>query len=197
MTLKTLLAALLIVCVSGKAHADFRDLFNIRDVRNFKFTGRVTQSLPLAPQGSKVTGTFSYEVSTEPGYLIGQRFGPGYGNAAYQFPRTFTLKVNGHTLSSQNTFVDVFNNMGSNVEDMLNVTGGYPLVLDGTTLPDASAAISLATGPDRKFVLLSTDLPRWIFPKLFNGWAYGVVQQGGGPHDTLVTFSIDSIELLP
>jgi hypothetical protein len=189
---KSLVAATLIAaCSLVNAHDSGKA--KERDVQGFEFSGTVLQSLPMAPQGSKVTGTFSFDMSVGRG-VVGERDGRGYGYASYQYPMEFTLKVNGHSIASERTFVDVTNDFGGNVEDAISITGGYPVVIDGTTFPEGVIALSLASGPGRKQVLKSTDLPNKLHLNQFNAAAYGLVLQSGGPNDGLLYFSIDSIE---
>lgn len=163
------------------------------EVLTFRFTGRVTQSLPMAPEGSEVTGTFSYDTAAEPYLQSGEPNGPGPGDASYFAPSTIELKVNGHTVTSGITTVFIVNNSGGNVEDLIAINGEL-MVLDGTLFPEGNTGLVLGSAPGKTNVLRSTRPPRH-FPNVhrFGGENYGYVLVGGGPNDTVLFFRIDRI----
>jgi hypothetical protein len=183
--MKLKIAALTIACLaSAAANAE---------VLNFKFVGTVTQSLPMAPAGAKVTGSFSYDTSTKPALIVGSSSGNKSGSAAYQVPRSFTLKVNGHTIKSTGSQVDVVNNYGGNIEDSVSVYG-LPMTLDGTLFSEGTFGIYLASGPNKTHVLRDTHLPERFVVKQFDGMNYGWVQANGASDGTLLAFVIASVK---
>jgi len=166
------------------------------EVRTFKISGTVVQSTPTAPAGSKVIGTFSYDTSAQPSYTIGDSSGRGYGNSNYSLPAKFELKVNAHTISSDFFYVDVVNNFGGNVEDSVSAYG-TPMTMDGTHFGQGSFGFYLATGPGKKHVLRSTELPDRLPVKRYDATlSYGWVNADGSGNGTLLSFSIDRIKVL-
>jgi hypothetical protein len=184
MNIKSALVGLSLAALVSTVHAE---------VVAFRFTGRVTESLPMAPSGAEVTGTFSYDTSALPYQQSGQPNGPGYGDASYFAPATIELKVNGHTVTSGITTVYIANNTGGNVEDLI-VVNGELMVLDGTLFREGNTGLVLGSSPGKTNVLRSTELPRH-FPNVhrFDGMNYGYVLVGGGPNDTVLLFTIDRI----
>ncbi len=183
MNVKIQLAALTLIAAIATAHAE---------VRNFRFSGTVDQSLPMAPAGTIITGTFSYDTDTEPYATSGEPCGSGVSNAIYEFQRSFNATVNGHTITSGPTFVDVFNNAGGNVEDSVSVYG-LPMTLDGTNFPEGSIGLYLGSGPGQTNVLRCTHVPRKIHVKRFDGMNYGWVMVDGSPDGGLLSFVIDRV----
>ena len=181
--MKTILAALLLVCVQAVVHAE---------VRHFRFVGTVTQSLPMAPEGARVVGRFSYVSNTPPEITVGDPSGDGYSAQYYSFARKVTMRVNGHRMVSPSLMVTVTNNFGGNVEDSIRVTGA-PMTLDGTLFADGAFTFFLASGPGKTDVLKNTSLPKRFAVRRFDGMNYGVVQVHGGPDGTLLVFSVDRV----
>lgn len=165
------------------------------EVKTFRIFGTVDQSLPMALVGSKVTGTFSYDTSTAPLYTIGEASGSGYGQSSYFIQAKFELKVNAHTISSDAFYVEVVNNGGGNVEDLISVTGN-PMTVNGTFFREGLFGFQLATRPGKKHVLRSTELPSKLIVQQFDADAsqnYGWVMTDGSGNGTLVSFKIDRI----
>ena len=187
MHLKIKLAALALVSAAATTHAE---------VRSFWFSGTVDYSLPMAPAGTVITGTFSYDLGTEPDYTSGDPCGPGYGNSAYAFQHSFSATVNGHTITSAPVYTEVVNNFGGNVEDVLTVYG-QPMTLDGTSFPEGLIGFQLASGPGNTEVFRCTRMPRGIHLKRFDsgnyGWRSGWIMTDGGPNGMLLTFVVDRV----
>jgi hypothetical protein len=181
--MKLKIAALVIALVSAAAHAEVRD---------FCFVGTVTQSMPMAPAGAKVKGKFSYDTSAQPDITVGVSSRRETSSSAYVVPRSFTIQVNGHTLTAASLRVDVVSNFGGNIEDSVSVLGS-PMTLDGTLFNEGMFGIFLASGPGKTRVLRNTDLPRRLVVKQFDGMNYGFVQINGSSDGTLLAFVVDRI----
>lgn len=181
--MRTFLLALALVGLQAAAQAE---------VQHFRFVGTVTQSLPMAPAGARVTGRFAYNTATTPLLAVGEAAGNAYGMATYAVARRMTMKVNGHRLAAPALQVEVTNKAGGNVEDSVGVYGA-PLTLDGTLFPDGLLGLFLGSGPGKAQVLLSTGLPMRLNVPMFDGMNYGVVQANGNADGTLLVFVIDSI----
>lgn len=159
----------------------------------FQFTGTVTYTHDetLAPVGSQITGTFSYDEDTPAGITL-----PGY--AAYQLPTSMSATVNGHDITSDTLNVEVFDNYGGNVEDTVMVSGASVMV-DDALYVDGSINLSLASAAGNTQVLLSTDLPTIYHLAAFDSDAngqnvtYGVLQSSGAQGGVMLEFEIDSI----
>jgi hypothetical protein len=160
------------------------------EVITFHFQGTVTYGTSLAPVGSQVTGSFSYDAKTSAGVLPLQNY------ATYSFPppHAFTLQIGDHTAVSNALYASIWNDFGGNFEDVANVYG-QGLVLDGITLPDGMLGITLASGPGNTKVFKSVDLPKSYKMSEFDGWGgnYGFVQSDGSPSGQLLQFKVDSI----
>ena len=187
MQLKIKLAALALASTVATAHAE---------VRSFWFSGTVNYSMPMAPAGAIITGTFSYDLGTEPYVTSGDPCGPGTGNSTYAFQHSFSATVNGHAITSAPVYVDVVNNFGGNVEDVLTVYG-QPMALDGTSFPEGLIGFQLASGPGNTEVFRCTRMPRGIHLKRFDsgdqGWRSGWIMTDGGPNGMLLTFVVDRV----
>ena len=162
------------------------------EIRTFSFTGTVTESLPMAPAGTRVFGTFSYDTSSVPYMQSGEPAGPGYGDASYLAQGNIRLTVNGHTATAGVTTVYVVNNGGGNVEDAISVSGEL-LTLDGTFFGEGTFGFYLGSGPGNQGVLSSTRLPQTIPARRFDGMNYGWVNVNGGPNGTVLSFAIDRV----
>jgi hypothetical protein len=143
--------------------------------------------------GTPIVGTFSYDTHTEPVFKY-------KGFAAYEIPARSVMSatVGGHTITTGTLNVSVWNNMNGNVQDMVVMDGGTP-VLDGTTFPDGNFGIVLASGPRSKNVLKNTKLPSEFNVSKFDSApspTYGTFQRDGGPDGTLLQFTVDSIVVL-
>ena len=159
----------------------------------FQFTGTVTytQDETLAPVGSQITGTFSYDEDTPAGITL-----PGY--AAYQLPTSMSATVNGHDITSDALNVDVFDNTGGNIEDMVSIVGTTVMV-DDALYVDGSIGLSLASAAGNTQALSGTNLPTIYhladFDSNANGQdvTYGVLRSSGAQDGLLLGFEIDSI----
>lgn len=181
MNLKIQLAALTLISAVATVHAE---------VRNFRFSGTVDQSLPMASAGTVITGTFSYDTDAEPYASFGEPCGFGYSSATYAVQQYFRATVNGHNIASGPTYVDVVNNSGGNVEDSVSVYG-LPMTVDGTSFPEGSIGLYLASGPGKTDVLRCAHAPRKIHVKRYDGMNYGWVMVDGSLNGMLLTFVID------
>jgi hypothetical protein len=162
------------------------------EVRDFAFTGIVNESTPMAPAGSAVTGTFSYDRAARAVLASGVPAGTQFGFAMYANPYPFTLRVNGHTVTASVTYVDVANNGGGNVEDYLNIRG-VPPTLDGTYFAEGNVGFFLATGPGNTSVLRTVRPPRDIQVAQYDGMNYGWVMVDGSSNGTVVSFIVTSV----
>lgn len=158
----------------------------------FRFTGTVTGTLDasLAPVGSHVEGSFSYDPDTAP---AGQT--PGY--AAYQLPTTMSGAVNGHLVTSDGLGVTVFDNMGTNTEDMVWITGA-PIMIDDEVHPGGYFNLTLASVAGQTEVLHGTGLPTIYRLADFQdgaarGLTYGSLFKDGTETGLVAEFRIDSI----
>lgn len=160
----------------------------------FQFSGTIVYGAPMAVlPGTPIVGTFSYDTSTEPAFKY-------KGFAAYEIaaPSAISATVDGHHITAGNLNIAVWNNMNGNVQDMVTMDGGAP-VLDGTTLPDGNFGMVLASGPRSKKVLKSTKLPSEFNVSDFDAGptlTYGTFQRNGGQDGALLQFSVDSIVVL-
>lgn len=164
--------------------------------REFRFVGQVDQASPMAPAGSKVVGTFSYNPKAKPDMVYGEPAGDAYGLANYIMPSTIAAKVNGHTLNAAVTVVDVVNNFGGNVEDSVSVYSQSPMVLDGTPFPEGSFGFYLGSGWSNNKVLRSTALPERFNVRRFDGGNYGWAIAHGRSDGSLLSFVITQVRPL-
>lgn len=177
--------AVALMAMSAQARAEWR---------HFVAEGHVTVASPTAPSGAKVTVRFSYD-DDAPAYITsGKERGHGYGTASYSFASKIEMKVNGHVMTAANTYVDVMNNGGGNVEDSIHIRG-LVMVMDGTTFPDGGFGFYLGSGPGKTKVLKSTELPRKIDVAQFDaiGFQYGYAQVDGSSNGGLLNVVIDSV----
>ena len=180
------LAAVALVFLCGAASAE---------VITFRFTGSVTYSTYMAPLGSPISGTFSYETSHNERR---KDLLPGYNKtyAAYEFtdPFRMTATVNGHSVATSDLGVAVFNNNGG--YDMVDVSGG-PAIVDGTTYAGGGLGFRLMTTYGKTGVLHNTRLPRSYDASQFDsGLSYGYLQTDGGQNGRLLYFTIDAIDVV-
>lgn len=167
------------------------------EVITFEFKGKVTYSTYLAPLGSEVAGTFAYDTDSVPGKK-GNSHDQVSGYAFYQIPAPFVMsaKLGDHTIVAGNVIVNVWNDHGGNVEDMVDISAA-PLVIDGTTFAGGIFNIRLASGPGHTNVFFDTSLPRSFEVGKFNNsqdMNLGVVMSDGSQTGTLLHFTIDSIK---
>ena len=158
----------------------------------FAYTGTVTYGSDLAPVGSPITGRFSYDDKAKPQFEH-TRY------AYYYFPDSFsiTANVNGHLVTTTNLHVNIWNNMGGNTEDMVDVSGSAPLV-DGVAHADGAFVLRLASQWDETKVLHNTRLPASFEVAAFNSTlTAGEIRKDGGQAGTLIQFSIESIVNVP
>ena len=159
----------------------------------FQFTGTVTytQDATLAPVGSQITGMFSYDEDTPAGITL-----PGY--AAYQLPSSMSATVNGRDITSDILNVEVFDNTGGNIEDMVSITGTTVMV-DVMLYIDGSIGLSLASAAGNTQALSGTDLPTIYHLTAFDSNAsgqsgtYGWLNSSGAQGGQLLAFQIDTI----
>lgn len=179
--------------VSGLAYAD---------TIHFRFTGTVTYSTYIAPVGSPITGSFAWDADNSDRLQKRSKdLPPGYNQnyADYQIPQPFNISATagGHVISSTNLGVAVFNDQGGNVEDMV-VVSGWPAIVDGTTYASGVLGFQLASGVGNTHVLHNTRLPRSFDVQQFDAPAMngGYLMSDGGQTGTLLSFTIDSIEVV-
>jgi hypothetical protein len=181
------LLAVGVLAAAGNAHASMSE---------FKFVGTVTYG-QLAPVGTKFVGYFSYDASTLPWY------GSAAGSSAIYSapaPARFEATVNGHVLSAQGLSVQVFDNLGGNTEDMIDITSKSGPSVDGQVLANGSFGIRLSSAPGYTQALSSAALPVQFDIAAFNagpGLTYGWLNSDGGQQGQKLSFSIDSITAVP
>lgn len=185
MTLKAKLAALAVLSLAAAAHAE---------VITFKFTGTVTQSLPLALTGAKVTGTFAYD--TDSIYIDPPPKPSETSSATYDgIPQSMRMHVNGHTFESETVKIFISNNSNSNVEDTISVIG-EGMTLDGTRFEQGSFGFELYSGPGNTRALHGSQLPKRILVKRFDLQKYGFGMVDGSGDGGLVAFEVDRIKVV-
>ena len=125
------------------------------DVVTFEFFGRVSSTSPMARQGAPVLGRFSWDTSAplSPPY-------EGASQSVYTAPYTFgiSFQVGAHKVSSDQMNVVVWNDLGGNVGDMIDI-GGARAVIDGTLFENGHFDIRLASAPGNTTALSSPQLP--------------------------------------
>jgi hypothetical protein len=158
--------------------------------RVFEFTGKVIFGGALAPEGAKVTGSFSYDPSTRPWFKIGS-------DAHYSIPAPhyMELRVEGQQALGTNLVAYVSNDFGGNVEDVVNIGTSGGLTLNGTYLPEGSLSVMFASGPGNTDVLHNRRLPRNYDLVRYDapGGNGGVLLRNGEQDGTLLQFSIETI----
>lgn len=164
------------------------------EVVTFEFRGKVTYSTYLAPVGTPVTGTFSYDTEAVP-RQPGKPQPQVPGSMHYGLPMGFEFRaqVGGHTIVSQTVSVRVGNDFGGNVEDSIDVDGEVP-VIDGTTYALGALHIALASGPGKTKVLTDTSLPLDINVHRFDAWAVGQFTIDRSATGTQLQFDVNAIQ---
>jgi hypothetical protein len=122
----------------------------------FEFCGHVVTTTPMARAGTPVMGRFSWDTSAPVIFPEGVTWLSFY-SPPYTGPFTFT--VGRHSVSAESTGVTVFNDTGSNVADMIDIGGNYPIVIDGTVFDRGYFSIRLATSAANTSVFQDTSLP--------------------------------------
>lgn len=157
----------------------------------FQFAGTVTYGAPMAvPTGSQIVGTYTYDTETAPTISYN-----GFADYQLAAPATMSATVAGHTMTTGNLNVSLWNHYKGNVEDMIDVTGS-PVVLDGTTFPNGALGFRLASAPKNNRALNGTKLPSLLDVSQFDaglGLNYGFFQSDGGPQGMLMQFTVDSV----
>jgi hypothetical protein len=181
----TLLSSLfLAVAFSMNAQASLMQL-------NFAGTVNYTDgSLSGISAGTVFTGSFSYDPTTPEAY--------SYPGAAYYDLGTtssITANIGGHLVSANRLGVRITDNFGGNVEDGVNISGGYPLSVGDEVYSSGSFGFTLQSKPGNKGVLTSTALPTSYDVSAFDlvSFNYGWLQRDGGQHGTILGFSVNSI----
>jgi hypothetical protein len=147
------------------------------EVVAFELCGHVKTSTPMAPAGTPVMGRFSWDTSapvTSPGGVTWlSSYGPPYTGP-------FTFTVGPHSVSAENTGVTVFNDTGSNVADMIDFGGNYPIVIDGTVFDQGYFSIRLASSPAKTSVFQDTSLPAHLEVARFDSQSMNYFQMYSG-----------------
>lgn len=159
----------------------------------FMFTAKVDSStLSGVTVGDAVTGTFQYDLSRRG---ISHKADQSTYYFAHAEWGAFQAQVGGHQLSAASLGVDVFNDQGGNIEDMILING-YGLKVDDTVYSDGAMSISLSTRPGNTGALQGVALPSVYDLSSFdeyNGWVRVDGSQSGG----LLTFTALSITAVP
>ncbi len=96
---------------------------------------------------------------------------------------------------ANNLHVSVWDNNGSNVEDMVEIYSN-PVFVDGNPYSEGSFGFVLASGSGDTKVLNSTKLPSCLDITKFDAIGfpnYGFLQRDGSSNGGLLQFTIDSI----
>ncbi len=165
------------------------------EVVTFEFQGTVTYTTYMASVGAPITGRFSWDTDAPVGPVD-----PNYQVATYMHPYTFGIsaKVGPHTISSDQLSVTVFNNLGGNAEDMIDITGIAPVV-DGTTFSSGYLAIRLASGPGSSSVFRDTRLPQHLELARFDSQSVNYTQLlvDGSSNGVVLDVKLESIRRVP
>ena len=158
--------------------------------RVFEFTGKVTYGGTLAPEGAKVTGSFSYDPATRPWFKQGS-------DAHYQIPAPHYMEVRvaGRQALGTNLVAYVSNDFGGNVEDVVNIGNSGGMTLDGVYLQEGTLTVVFASGPGSTDVLHNRRLPRKYDVRRFDapGGSGGMILRDGQQDGVLLTFSIEHV----
>ena len=161
---------------------------------NFQFIGTVTYGGSLAAIGEQITGVFSYDTDTLPSQSYSHN---DMSHSTYSFSsQGISASVAGHKVTTNKLSVSITNNFGGNVEDSVDMSGGYPVFVDGVTYSNGSIGFNMASKPMNTDVLTDTLLPTSFDVKAFDAGPtsnYGWLQRDGAPDGRLLGFSIDSI----
>lgn len=161
----------------------------------FNFTGTVTDTsgaLTNVSTGTVFKGSFNYDPTTPANYTIS-------GSSNYSFGSTsqITADIGGHIVTAGNLNATITDNFGGNVEDHVTISGGEPLLIDGTAYSAGSFGIDLASGPGNTSVLTNTNLPTSYDVSAFDAWSYGWVQFDGAPGGQILQFTVNEITPVP
>lgn len=161
------------------------------DVITFKFVGTVNGG-NLASAGSQLIGTFSYDTKSKP-------VNSSKGNAGYRFadPYVMSATVEGHTVSTNGLGVDIADDLGGNVEDLVDIFG-VSIQVDGDSYQDGYFGMRLGSGPGNTNVLKNTKLPSSYDVTEFDAVNInaGEIRSDGGQTGLLLGFSIDSVVVI-
>jgi len=164
----------------------------------FNFKATVTEvsgsfASGSVPVGSTLQGSFSWDTGTQPLWSFSQ---PAY--ASYRVPTSITATVNDHTIVGSGLYVDITDNSGGNVEDLLDVGASAPVV-DGFKYINGSFGLRLGSLPGHTDGLTGTALPSVLdLAKLDSPYfTYGQLLAHGAPGGHLLTFQIDSVTAVP
>lgn len=105
------------------------------------------------------------------------------------------VRVGTHEATSKQLSVSIWNNLGGNVEDMIDIYG-YTAVLDGTEYPQGTVGFRLATGPGNTKVFRSVNLRERFEIEDFDSMNYGGVRMDGSSNGALLGFTITSMEVI-
>lgn len=158
---------------------------------NYKATVTYTDdTLAGVAVGTPFQGSFWYDTSTQAAFVV--------GTSAYYYyddkPGQFTTTIGGHSIASNGLYINVVDNFGGNVEDVLYIMNQGPVAVDGEVKSDNwNFGFTLASGPGRTAVLPSTALPTQIDVKAFDAWTVGELRRDGSQTGTVLQFNVDSI----
>ncbi|WP_427914489.1 hypothetical protein ACPWT1_06055 [Ramlibacter sp. MMS24-I3-19] len=156
----------------------------------FEFEGVVTYATDLAPVGTRVQGRFAWDADAAPLST------PIPQIAFYGAPAVLplTVSVGPHTIVAYDVHVTMFNDLGGNAEDMIDIGGIAPAV-DGTTYPNGSFGIRLASGPGSTDVFQDLSLPRHPWLKDFDSQGLNSVQLrvDGSSNGVVLDIRIDKL----
>jgi hypothetical protein len=161
----------------------------------FSFTGEVTDSgIDTMPVGTIVTGQFHYDVTAAPDHTAESEDGAQFAWYSVMQPGVFQATVGSTQIKGDYLGVDIANNFNGNVEDTANISGSA-LTVGDQFWESGSMGIWMGTAPGNRSVFNSTALPESFDLAAFDAYGsnYGYLQDGGGPLDHRLYFTLTSI----
>ncbi|MCC2632971.1 MAG: hypothetical protein K0S48_857 [Ramlibacter sp.] len=162
------------------------------DVVTYQFTGTLTYAAYMAPVGSQIIGTFSYDTHAQP-YSRTLPYA-----AHYQLPETLGLdaRVGAHRISGHQVQVMIANDRSPRWKVDAFVYGSAAPVVDGTTYPNGSFSIVLVTNLEPRLGLDGPRLPHRLDLADFDTQyrSYGTLRSDGSQTGSILDFTIDTLE---
>lgn len=186
--MKNAVAAIALLALTFSAHA-----------YEFEFTGRVTYTdgtLIDVTSGTLLQGHFSADGPRNYSIPLGTGVATFYTFASGQV----VANIAGYVISSANPSINIYDNFGGNVEDVFNVSSGYPAIVNGVSHPNGGFGFNLATKPGNTEVIRDRGLPTHIDVSAFDGHStlnYGYLQRDGGQRGTILAFEVLSVTVVP
>lgn len=158
------------------------------EVVTFEFCGHTTISNSMAREGTPVVGHFSWNTAAPVTFPY-----PGSLSSNYAPPDTgsISFSVGRHSITTDQTGVTVRNDTGSNVGDMIDINGMWP-VIDGTLFHQGYFSIRLASASGNTSVFQDTRLPSELDIAQFDsvGMNYFQMFSGVTPNDVILDVNL-------